>query len=164
MLDQLMDSISGDVINNLTEKAGVSADQAKSILPIATESIQSGLMEQVTGGNIAGILGMFNSSGSGLTSNPIFGTIKQMFLGKLMSKMGLPSGVANMVAGSGLESIMGSLTSKLSGDDGQVTQDGLMDKLGLGGGMADMAKGMLGDKLGDVAKGKLGDIAGGLFK
>jgi len=154
MLDKLFETFGGDVINNLTEKAGITTDQAKEVLPIAQESIQSGLMEQVTSGNISGILGMFNS-GSGMSDNPIFGSIKSMFLSGIMSKLGLPSGVANMVAGAGLEDIMGNLTGALKGDDGEVSEDGIMDKLGLGGGLGDMAKGLL--------KGKLGDITGGLF-
>jgi len=152
MLDKLFESFGADVISNLTEKAGITPDQAKEVLPIAQESIQSGLMEQVTSGNISGILGMFNS-GSGMASNPIFGSIKTMFMSSIMSKMGLPSGVAGMVAGSGLENIMGNLTGALKGDDGEVSQEGMMDKLGLGGGIADMAKGVLGDKLGDLTKG-----------
>ena len=152
MLDKLFESFGGDVISNLTEKAGITPDQAKEVLPIAQESIQSGLMEQVTSGNISGILGMFNS-GSGMASNPIFGSIKTMFMSSIMSKMGLPSGVASMVAGSGLENIMGNLTGALKGDDGEVSQEGMMDKLGLGGGIADMAKGVIGDKLGDLTKG-----------
>ena len=155
MLDKLFESFGGDVVNSLTEKAGITPEQAKEVLPIAQDSIQKGLMEQVTGGNISGILGMFNGGESGLASNPVFGGIKSMFLSSIMSKLGLPSGVANMVAGFGLENIMGKLTGALKGDDGEVTESGLMDKLGLGGGLGDMAKGMLKDKL--------GDIGGGLF-
>lgn len=154
MLDKLFETFGGDVISNLTEKAGISTEQAKEVLPIAQDSIQSGLMEQVTSGNISGILGMFNS-GSGISDNPIFGSIKSMFLSGIMSKLGLPSSVANIVAGAGLEGIMGNLTGALKGDDGEVTEDGIMDKLGLGGGIGDMAK--------NVLKDKLGDITGGLF-
>ena len=160
MLDKLMGSISGDVISQLTEKTGISADQAKGVLPVATESIQSGLMEQVTGGNIGGILNMFNSKGSGMTDNPIFGAIKQKMLGSLMSKMGLPESLAGLVAGNGLESIIGGLSGKLGGDSGEVTQDSMMSGLGLdGGGLGDIAKGMAGDMLKD----KLGGLGGKLF-
>ena len=111
-------------------------------------------MDQVTKGNIGGILEMFNS-GKGMADNPIFGSIKGMFLKGIMSKLGLPSGIADMVAGSGLEGIMGSLTGALKGDSDEVTQDGIMDKLNLGGGIGDVAK--------SFAKDKLKDITGGLF-
>ncbi len=154
MLDKLFESFGGDVITSLTEKAGITTDQAKEVLPIAQESIQSGLLEQVTRGNINEILSMFNS-GSSMSDNPIFGSIKSVFLSGIISKLGLPSSVANIIAGDGLEGIMGNLTGVLKGDDGKVTEDGIMDKLGLNGGIGDMAK--------DVLKDKLGDITGGLF-
>ena len=154
MLDKLMDSIGGDVISSITEKAGISTDQAKQVLPIATDTLQSGLMKEVTGGNISGILGMFNS-GSGLANNGLFGSLKGMLVQNIMEKMGLPPAVAGLVGGSGLESIIGGLAGKIGGG-GEVTQDNLMSNLGLGGdGLMDAAK--------DLAKGKLGDIAGGLF-
>ncbi len=154
MLDKLFETFGGDMVNSLTEKAGISTDQAKDILPIAQDSIQSGLLEQVKSGNISGILDMFNSGG-GMTENPIFGSIKNMFLSGIISKLGLPSSVANIVAGSGLESIMGNITGALKGDDGEVTENGVLDKLGIGGGVGDIAK--------NILKNKLGDITGGLF-
>lgn len=172
MLDQLMSAVGGNVISELTEKAGINAEQAKAVLPVAQESLQSGLMEQVTGGNISGILGMFNGGGSGLASNPIFSGIKAKMMAGVMTKLGVPESVAGMVAGTGMTSMISGLTSQLQGDSGEVTQDDLMSKLGLGGGIADMAKNALGDKLGglgdaagglgDVAKGLTGDAAGGL--
>ena len=153
MLDKLFESFGGDVVNTIAEKAGIPMNQAKSILPVAQESIQEGLMKEVTGGNISGILGMFNS-GSGMSNNPIFGGIKQMFMSNMMSKLGLPSGVATMISGFGLENIMGKLGGVL-GDGSEVTESGLMDKLEMGGGLGDMAKNIVGDKL--------KDITGGLF-
>ncbi|HHB78469.1 MAG TPA: hypothetical protein ENK85_04475 [Saprospiraceae bacterium] len=153
MLDKLFESFGGDVVNSIAEKAGIPVDQAKAVLPVAQESIQEGLMKEVTGGNVSGILSMFNS-GSGMANNPIFGGIKQMFMSNMMSKLGLPSGVATMISGFGLENIMGKLSGIL-GDGGEVTESGLMDKLGLGGGLGDMAKNIVGDKL--------KDITGGLF-
>lgn len=190
MLDKLMESFGGDVINQITEKAGISADQAKQVLPIAQESLQSGLMEQVTGGNVDGILGMFNSAGGdGLMSNSLFSGIKAQMMKGVMTKMGLPESVAGMVAGTGMSSIIGNLAGKLGGA-GSIDSAGLMSGLGLGGGggLMDMATNMakdkmgdlggLGDKAGDVGGGlmdklgdaakdglgdKLGDIAGGLF-
>jgi len=156
MLDQLMSAVGGNVISELTEKAGINAEQAQSILPVAQESLQSGLMEQVTGGNISGILGMFNGGASGLAGNSIFDGIKAKFAAGVMTKLGVPESVAGLVAGTGMTSMITGLASKL-GDGGAVTEDGLMSKLGLGGGIADLAKGALGDKLGG-----LGDMAGGL--
>ena len=158
MLDKLFSSIGGDVVSNLTEKAGISMDQAKEILPIGQETLQSGLMEQVTGGNIGDIVGMFNSGGGDLASNGLFGSLKGMFMKNIMSKMGLDESVAGAVAGTGMESMIGNITG-LVGGAGNVTEDSVKEGLGMGGGIADMATNMLKDKVGGAA----GGIIGGLF-
>ena len=162
MLDKIMDMVGGDAISAMTEKAGISTDQAKGMLPLAGESLKEGLMSQVTGGNIDGLLGMFQSvTGGGLENNGIFGSIKNMFMKKVMTSMGLPESVAGLVAGSGMGSIIGSLAGKMKehGDTDDIDAGSLMGVLGGDSG------GMLGNIAGmkDAAMGKLGDIAGGLF-
>lgn len=177
MLDKIMDMVGGDAISAITEKAGVSADQAKAMMPLAGESLQEGLMSQITGGNVDGVLGMFKSvTGGGLESNGIFGGIKNMFMKKVMTNMGLPESVAGLVAGSGMGSIIGNLAGKIQedGDTDDIDAGSLMNVFGGGGGMLGSIAGMLGgsdnksdggvvDNLKDAALGKLGDIAGGLF-
>ena len=169
MLDQLMNSIGGDVISSLTEKAGITAEQAEQVMPVAQETLQDGLMKEAASGNVEGILGMFNS-GSGMESNGLFGSLKGMFVQNIMTKLGLPAPVAAMVAGTGLTGILGGLAGKMGGA-GNITQDGLMSGLGMGdaGGLMDAAKGLLGGDTGgimDAAKGLMGDGAdagGGLM-
>ncbi|MFT5167857.1 MAG: hypothetical protein ACI8P3_003095 [Saprospiraceae bacterium] len=175
MLDKIMEMVGGDAISALTEKAGISMDQAKEVLPLAGESLQEGLMSQVTGGNIDGVLGMFKSfTGGGLESNGIFESIKNMFMKKVMTSMGLPESVAGLVAGTGMSSIIGSLAGKMTehGDTDEIDAGSLMGVLGGdGGGMLGNITDMLGgnsgggvvDSLKDAAMGKLGDIAGGFF-
>lgn len=190
MLDKIMDMVGGDAISAITSKAGVSADQAKEMLPLAGESLKDGLLSQVTGGNVDGVLGMFKSAiggGGGLESNGIFGSIKSMFMQKVMTKMGLPESVAGLVAGSGMGSIIGNLAGKIQadGDTDDIDAGSLMNVLGGGEGMLGSVMGMLGGNAGggimdtlkdavtggdddkkeggDGLMGKLGDIAGGLF-
>lgn len=171
MLDKIMDMVGGDAIKAMTEKAGVSADQAKSMLPLAGESLQEGLLSKVTGGGLDDVLGMFKSfSGGGVENNSLFGSIKGMFMQKVMTKMGLPESVAGLVSGAGMTSIIGSLTSKIKGhgDTDDIDAASLMGVLGGGGGILGSITGMLGGdkKEGDDKGGlggMLGDIAGGLF-
>jgi hypothetical protein len=154
MLDNLLDSIKGDVLGTLTEKTELSADQAESVLPIAKESIQTGLMDQVKSGNVGGILDMFNSSGNSLLKNAIFSGIKQNFVGAIIKKLNLPAPLAGMVANVGLGKIFEGISGKAKDNSGKVTQDSLMSTLGLeGGGLGDIAKDMLKNKLGGLGKG-----------
>ena len=151
MLDKIMESISGGVAEQIAGKAGVSLDQAKSMMPMAQESLTEGLMSQVTGGNLDGLLGMFKSVTGGdstLTNNPIFSSIKGMFMKKVMTNMGLPESVAGLAAGTGMSSMISGLAGKMvsHGDTDDIDLGSLMGVLGVGGD----AGGMLGKAAGDL--------------
>jgi hypothetical protein len=173
MLDKIIEMVSGDALNAMTEKAGVSMDQAKQMLPLAGDSLQEGLIPQVTGGNVDGVLGMFRSfKGGGLESNDIFGSIKNLFMKKVMTSMGLPESIAGLVATSGMTSIIGNLAGKIQadGDTDNIDAGSLMNVLGgdgMLGNIADMMdgnkEGGMMDNLKDAAVDKLGKFTGGLF-
>ena len=182
MLDKIMEMVGGNALNEMTSKAGISVDQATQMLPLAKDSLQEGLMSQVTGGNMDGLLGMFNSAGgSGLMNNGLFGSIKGMFMKKIMTSMGLPESVAGLAAGSGMGSIISSISGllKADGDNDDINAGNIMNVLGggsgvlgniLGGidGLKEAAGGLLGgnkdvDTPGDSMVDKLKDAAGGLF-
>ncbi|MFK7775560.1 MAG: hypothetical protein AB8F94_25685 [Saprospiraceae bacterium] len=176
MLDKIMEQLGGGVAEQIAGKAGVSLDQAKGMLPFAQESLQEGLMSQVTGGNISGLLGMFQGAsggGGGLMDNPIFGSIKGMFMKKVMTNMGLPESIAGLAAGTGMASLIGGLAGKMEahGDTNDIDAGSLMNVLGVGGdagGMLGKAAGMLSGLTGggndspmDAAKDLLGGLMGG---
>lgn len=176
MLDKIMEQLGGGVAEQIAGKAGVSLDQAKGMLPFAQESLTEGLMSQVTGGNLSGLLGMFQGASggeSGLMDNPIFGGIKAMFMKKVMTNMGLPESVAGLAAGTGMSSLLGGLAGKMvsDGDTDDIDAGSLMNVLGVGGdagGMLGKAAGMLGGLTGggndspmDAAKDLLGGLMGG---
>ncbi|MFK7808527.1 MAG: hypothetical protein AB8F74_12050 [Saprospiraceae bacterium] len=184
MLDKIMDMVGGEAISAMTEKAGISTDQAKQMLPFAQESLQEGMMSQVTSGNLDGVLGMFKNFAGGNASNDgLFGNIQNMFAKKVMTNMGIPESIAGLAANSGLVSIVGNLTSKIkgAGDTDDIDASSLLSVLGQGDGAAGLmgkAAGLLGgltgggddksadqgndmgDKLKDAAK----DMLGGFFK
>lgn len=176
MLDKIMEQLGGGVAEQIAGKAGVSLDQAKGMLPFAQESLQEGLLSQVTGGNINGILGMFQGASGGdggLMDNPIFSSIKGMFMKKVMTNMGLPESVAGLAAGTGMSSLISGLAGKMvaHGDTDDIDAGSLMGVLGVGGdagGLLGKAAGMLGGLTGggddspmDAAKDLLGGLMGG---
>ena len=163
MLDKIMEAVGGDALSQITSQAGVTPEQAQEMLPLAQESLQEGLTSQLTSGNTEGLLGMFNSAGGdGLASNSIFGTIKGLFMQKIMGKMGLPSSVAGLAAGAGMTSMIGGVSDmlKADGDNEDISNDNIMSVLGGGG-----ASGLLGGLMGDAggALGGLKDAASGLL-
>jgi hypothetical protein len=142
-----MEMVSGDALNAMTEKAGVSMDQAKQMLPLAGDSLQEGLMSQVTGGNVDGVLEMFKSfTRGGLESNDIFGSIKNLFMKKVMMSNSFPESVAGLVATSGMKSIIGTLAGKIQADSGanNIDTGSLRNVLGGGESMIETIEGMVG--------------------
>ena len=167
MLDKIMESMGGGIAELIAGKAGISVDQAKEMLPMAQESLTEGVMSQVTGGNVSGLMGMFQGAvggGEGLASNSIFGGIKAMFMQKVMTSMGLPESVAGLAAGAGMSSMIGGLAGKMQedGDTDGIDASSIMNVLGVGGdagGMLGKAAGMLGGAGGAAAM--LGGLTGG---
>lgn len=165
MLDKIMEMVGGQALESITSKAGISMDQAKQMLPLAQDSLQDGLMSQITGGNVDNLIGMFNSAGGdGLMNNPIFSGIKSMFMKKIMTSIGLPESVAGLAAGSGMGSIIGSISGllKQDGDNDDINVSNIMNVLGGGG-----AAGVLGSLLGGGGEGgvmdNIADVAGDLL-
>ena len=163
MLDIIMEAVGGDALSQITSQAGVTPEQAKEMLPLAQESLQEGLTSQLTSGSTDGLLGMFNSvGGGGLASNGIFGGIKNMFMQKIMTKMGLPPAVAGLAAGAGMGSMIGGISNMLKsdGDNDGIDASNIMNVLGGGGGAAGMLGGLMG---GAGALGGIKDAAAGLM-
>ena len=160
MFDKIMEAVGGDALSQITSQAGVTPEQAKEMLPLAQESLQEGLTSNM--GNTEGLLGMFNSAGGGgLMSNGIFGSIKGLFMQKIMTKMGLPSSVAGLAAGAGMGSMIGGISNmlKADGDNDGIDASNIMNVLG-GGGAAGMLGGLMG---GAGALGGIKDAAAGLM-
>ncbi len=164
MLDSLLDGIKGQVVDTLKEKTGLDGGQAEQAVPLAKDSITEGLTSAMAGGNISGIMGMFgggDGGGGGLMENMVYKGIAGNFINKLTSKLGIPESMASTVSGFALPMIMDKIKGKASDADGNVSQSGLMDTLGLdAGSLTDGLK----DKAGDMLKDKLGGLGGGLGK
>ncbi|MFK8102303.1 MAG: DUF937 domain-containing protein [Saprospiraceae bacterium] len=166
MLDNILGGLKDQVISAVAEKTGLNANQAGETIPVAKESIMSGLMGAVSGGNMSGILGMFSGGKGGFLQNMVYQNIAGNFVSGITSKLGISSDMAQMVSATALPMIMEKIGGKAADDSGNVTESGLMSALGMsGGGMGDML-GKAGDMLGgggDAAEG-LKDKAEDLLK
>ena len=114
MLEQIMNMVGGNAISAMTEDAGISKDQTKSILPLASEILQEELISKVTDDGLDDVLGLVKSlSGGGLASNGLFESLKGIFMTKIMTNMDLPESVADKAADTGMTSIIGGLTEQI---------------------------------------------------
>ncbi len=172
MLDQITNLVKNQAMQYMQgSDEQLTDEQMDGVAGAAQESVVDGLKEEVMSGNISGIQSLLTGNASGIASHPIVQKIIGMFGGSLVSKVGLSQGIAGGLAGGMIPSIMGSLGSKFqSNDDADSGFDmSALSGLAGGGGVGDMLKGAVGDKLGgagDMLGGladKAGDI-GGMFK
>ena len=165
MLDSIMDGLKGQVASTIAEKTGLDMGQAEQAMPLAKDSITEGITSAMSGGNVSGIMGMFNSlsgdgGGGGLVQNMVFKGIAGNFIGKLTSQLGIGEGLAQTVSGMALPMILNKIKGQASDDSGEVSQSGLMQTFGLD---ASSLTDGLKDKAADALKGKLPGGIGGMF-
>ena len=158
MLDQLMNMAKSQIGGVLADK-GVSADKVDEVASISQDAVKEGVMEQVTSGNLDGIMNLFNGKEEASASNPVMNSMISAFTSKATSALGLDSGKASGIAAMVMPMIVNLIQSKMSGGEGGDSSD-LLSSLGLDqGNMMDKAKDMLGDKAKDLlGEGGLGKL------
>lgn len=145
----------------LKETVGLDDSQIDTTFKTAGESTIDGLKEQITSGNLSGVMDLFNGKSDASTSNPVVGGIANKFIANLVSKLGISEGMASKASELVIPFIMSKFSSKDTGEAKEGSD--LMDMLG-GGGIADAIGGLLGGKKGEKGKddGILGKL-GGMF-
>ncbi|WP_107038159.1 hypothetical protein [Brumimicrobium mesophilum] len=163
MFDQIISQGKELLSGKLKETIGLDDSQVNKSFEVAGESAIDGLKEEVTGGNLSGVMDLFNGKSDTSTSNPIVGGIANKFIGNLVSKLGISEGIASKVSDMIIPFIMSKFGSKETGEAKEGSD--LADLLG-GGGIAGALGGLLGgskdDKDGkdDGILGKLGGMFG----
>lgn len=121
----------GAVINN----PEVPNEHNEGVMSEVMQGLMGGLSNQANSqGGLGSLLGLLGggagSSGGGLMSNPIVGSIAQSVIGNLMGKFGLSNSAAAGVVGSMLPSVLGNLISKTNDpNDSSIDAGGIMNVL-----------------------------------
>lgn len=142
MLDELLETLKGQVGPELINKIGLNQDQAHGSINAAAASVK----EVIGGGDGFGlddVLNLFSSATNGAGANGILSNIGNVLQGKLTGEVGLNASQAGSTSDMILPAITSLLSDKVGGNAGNL-QSLIGSFTGNGGGMADMAKGMLG--------------------
>jgi len=131
MLEQLMDLVrehaQADVVNN----PAVPNEQNEAVIGAATESIASGLQQELANGNTEGVLSLLGGGGNTATAgNPVVNNISNNFIGTLLEKFNLDKGTATQLAASLIPTVLASLGNKTSDpSNGSFSLDGILNSL-----------------------------------
>ncbi len=149
MLENIINSVKGQLTGDLQSKFNLSPDQANQSVDLAKDNMANGLRKEASGGDFGGIMNMLKGGQATTASHPAVNSMTQNYIHDLAAKVGIPAGVASQIG----PYVMQFLMSKLSGkvNSGEVGQQDLMGMLG-GGGLKDKLPGGLGDKLGGMFK------------
>jgi hypothetical protein len=148
MIQDVLKSLSPELINGLTQQIGLNSNQANEALATTKESLMGSLTKEVSSGNFDGILNLLNA-GSNASKSPLFDSIAGNLSKNYISKMGLSPQIAGMVTSFVLPKIISTLSGSKSGGFNQAD---LIKMIGQGAG------GSLGEKASSLLKGGLGNL------
>ncbi|NLR79264.1 hypothetical protein [Chitinophaga eiseniae] len=145
MLEQLMDLVrehaQGAVVNN----PAVPNEQNEAVIGAATESIASGLQQELANGNTEGVLSLLSGNGGETASNPVVGNISNNLVGTLLEKFNLDKGAATQLAASLIPTVLGSLVHKTNDpSNSSFSLDGILNSLTGGSAQGINLQGILG--------------------
>ena len=151
MLENLLKLVTEHAGEAIVNNPQIPNEQNDAAIQTATDGIFSGLQQQVSSGNLQGLLGMFQGGGD-VSSHPITNGVGQNVASNLMQKFGLSSGAAAGIVSALLPMVMNQLTRRTndpnnSSFDLQSIISSLSGNAGSPGGNA----------------GGLGGLIGGLF-
>ncbi len=154
MLDQLISMGKSQLSDGLKEKFGLNESQKEQTMEVAKSSLVDGIKEQVLGGNIGGVMDLFNGKSKPTNENPIVSSVAKSFVNGIVEKVGVGGDKAKMISSFVVPFLLKKFSSKETGE--AKDEAGLMSMVGLGGDSS------IGGILGSLGGAK--DIMGGLGK
>ncbi|MCH7411884.1 hypothetical protein MM213_00175 [Belliella sp. R4-6] len=140
MIQNIIDSLSPQLLGEFKNKFGMGNEQASSTLSITKESLSGYISKEVASGNFEGLANLLNQS-SAITSNPIFKSMIGKLVADYGTKLGISEEKADSIASFVLPKVISSISGSKSGDFGK----------------SDILT-MLGSSAGDALKGKASDM------
>lgn len=152
MLDQIINSLKGELAKKFTGEFGMQEDKVDDAVGIAKDDILETVKDEVGRGNLGGLMSLFQNKEQ-IGSNPIVTNIIKKYAGDLGSKLGLDPSLSSTIANYAIPFILGRFIN--TAQEKGVDQASLMSMFS---GSGD------GKDIGDMLKGQFGDSLGGLFK
>lgn len=143
MLNDIINSVKGQLTGELQNKFQLQPDTANKSVDLAKDHLENGLKNEATSGNFGGIMDVLKGNKSA-TEQPAVNNMIGKYVNDLSTKLGVPESIAKQAG----PFVISFTMQKLSG---KVASEG--DLMGmLGGSLKDKLPGGLGDKLGGLFK------------
>ena len=157
MIESIINQGKEILAGKLKESVGLKDNQIDQTLKTAGSSTLEVLKNEISGGNISGVMDLFNGKSAVSKSNPIVGSIAKNLVSNLVSKLGISEGIASKVSDIIIPFVISKFSSKDTGEANDSSQ--LLKLLGLDGdNILGSLGGLLGDKKDGGILGKLGKL------
>ena len=117
------DAEASELISDAISKYGLTETKAEQSVDVAKDTITEGFQNELKGGNISGLLSLFQGK-TDLLKNPIVLGLISQYSGKLISQLGLSTEAAEGISKFAIPFIMNQFTKQTEGkdmDEGSVT-------------------------------------------
>jgi hypothetical protein len=142
MLEQLLSTLQKEAGPQLISQLGLNSGQATSSVSAAVDSVKD-VLGGSDGFGLDDVVNLFSSAKNTSGADGILSQIGNVMQGKLTGQAGLNASQAGGVKDMLLPMVTKLISDHVGGDAGKM--QGLLGALGNGGGLADMAKGLLGN-------------------
>lgn len=146
MLNEFLKTIKAGLVDKLAGKTEVDEGKLDGVAQVVTDTFKTGLEDKASSGKLGDIMGLLGKEGS---SSPFASSLVNNTVSNLASKLGLPKGVSDTIAGIAIPFIIDKFSSFTSAK-GKSNQEGVKDIVGdlLKGSAKDKLMGGLGKKFG----------------
>ena len=132
MLEKLTSMFSETVKDQLEDKLmesiGLDADKADKTVKVGTETILNGFQEELTSGNVSGLMGLIKGGVGNMAQNAIVSNISQKVVGALAGQVGLSQSMANKAVEIIIPFVMNMLNEK-DADESPFSLNSMFDLL-----------------------------------
>lgn len=129
MLNTIVKNIAPEVLSAMTGKFGLNQEMGNRAVDTTKESLQEGVSNEISKGNLDGLLSMFNGGGTG-EGNNTFQNLSSKLSGDYIQKLGLSPDIASQISHFVLPLVMNKISTMLGG---KVDRDSLTNALSTGG-------------------------------
>lgn len=146
MIDNLLDSIKGSLIDQLGKNTNADSNQLGDITKEVTSTFKEGLINQFSAGNLGDIIGLFNKEGS---QSPMASMLSKNTEFNLISRLGISESISKQIATFAVPFLIEKFGALLTAD-GKNNESGISELIGdlAGGTLKNQLLGSLGKKLG----------------
>ena len=144
MIDDIINSLKGELGGSLMEKFGLDAGQKDKAMDITKETLTEKISGAASGGGLSGIMNLFSSNDNDDEGNSMLDNIKDTLSSKFSSQLGVDSDKSGGITSMIMEKVISMFGDKLGGNFE------MGDLLGMIGGGKDGGMGGMLGKLGGM--------------